>query len=125
MSESTDNGNLLLNQTFVGANFSGLGQSGWRRSLSLFTEGLLCALIGVYIPITLGLEEGVLISLFLVSVPMSQRLSTLLEENRVRIWEKKEPSMSVNRLTGLGLLCMFLGITRNHCRTTTCRNLPL
>ena len=110
--ESSEVGtDLLMRQTLLGALFPGLyAGSMWKRCSLLFVEALGCCLLGIYLPIMMGFDESILISMFLVSVPLSQRLAVLLEENRHNIWVKQMAGWDVNRNTGLCLLCMFLGV---------------
>lgn len=102
---------LLMQQTLLGAFFPDLQEAQlWKRCVLLFVEALGCCLLGVYLPIMMGFDQSILISMFLVSVPLSQRLAVLLEENRQNIWTQQMKGWEANRTTGLCLLCIFAGI---------------
>lgn len=51
-----------------------------------------------------------LVAMFLLSAALSDRVVTLLEENRVAIWERHETGWRANGRTAASLLLVFLGV---------------
>lgn len=81
-----------------------------RRAPLLALESFIYTALAIFIPARLGLEESGLISLFLASIPLAERLRVLLDENRDLIWDSPLPKWRANRLTAYSLLSLFMGL---------------
>jgi hypothetical protein len=98
-------------QTLLGTLFpSSLSERPGRRPVQLTVEGVLSTLVSTYVPVTLGVEEAGLVSLFLVAAALSDRVAQLLEENRRNIWERGMGGWQANRSTAGGVLALFAGV---------------
>lgn len=85
-----------------------------RRSLRLVAEASILTMISTWLPATLGFEEAGLLSLFLLTAALSDRLTLLLEENRTGIWIEGRSGWRANGRTAWGILLIFTGIFAGH-----------
>jgi hypothetical protein len=81
-----------------------------RRARRLLAEAIVVTLVSSLLPIAMGVPEGGLIALFLISASQSGRLAQLLEENRNAIYVTHTPSSLANRRTVVGIFWIFAGI---------------
>jgi len=81
-----------------------------RRALQLSFEACFYTLLSCGLLLVLGLAEGGIISIFLVSAPLTDRLVTLLEENRTAIRVLRVGGRRANQRTAAGLFWLFSGI---------------
>jgi hypothetical protein len=96
--------------TLAGLFGEALPRTAARRGARLGGEALLLTLVSAYLPIVMGFGEAGLISVFLVSASLADRLSLLLEENRDNIYVVKTGPWVANRRTAWSVLAIFLGI---------------
>jgi len=85
-----------------------------RRTVQLGAEALAFTLVSTWLPATLGLEEAGLVSLFLLAATLSDRLTMLLEENRISIWDEDASGWRANGRTAWGILVLFSGVFAGH-----------
>jgi len=76
----------------------------------LLSESFMLMLIALLFPFALGLEQGGMIALFLVSASLMRRIQQLLDENRNNIWVKQRGSWRSNRISAMSVLAMFIGL---------------
>ena len=76
----------------------------------LIAESLIFTAIALYLTLVIGFEEPGLVSIFLLSASLSERMEFLLAENRRNVWESSLSSWQANKLTALSLLAIFVGI---------------
>lgn len=81
-----------------------------RRMRGLYMQALVLGGMGFLVPYIIGLETSGLMSIFLVAGSLQTTMGRLLDENRRRIWAKAETASSVNVLTAVSVLVLFLGI---------------
>ena len=85
-----------------------------RRGVRLGAEALFFTAISAYLPIVMGFGEAGLVSVFLVSASLGDRLSLLLEENRDNIYVERTGPWVANRRTAWSVLALFLGILAGY-----------
>lgn len=81
-----------------------------RRFPRLVLEALICTEIALYLALVTGFAEPGLVSIFLVSASLSERIRFLLNENRINVWENEFSSWEANKLTTLSFIAIFCGI---------------
>lgn len=81
-----------------------------KRLPRLVIESLVFTGIALYLALLIGFEEPGLVSIFLVSASLSERIRFLLNENRHNVWESNLSSWQSNKLTALSFLAIFMGI---------------
>jgi hypothetical protein len=89
---------------------SRLADAPLRRALQLSFEACFYTLLSCGLLVVLGLAEGGIMSIFLVSAPLTDRLVTLLEENPTAIYVLGVGGRRANQRTAAGLLWLFTGI---------------
>lgn len=89
---------------------SRLAEAPLRRALQLSFEACFYTLLSCGLLLVLGLPEAGVMSIFLVSAPLTDRLVTLLEENRTAIRVLQIGGRRANQRTAAGLLWLFSGI---------------
>ena len=99
-------GGTLLGRLFPPSLDSTLG----KRLPRLVIEGLVFTGVALYLALLIGFEEPGLVSIFLVSASLSERIRFLLDENRRNVWDSTLSSWQANKLTALSLLAIFMGI---------------
>ncbi|TNE47574.1 MAG: hypothetical protein EP343_18625 [Deltaproteobacteria bacterium] len=80
------------------------------RFLRLWGEAIFMMLFAFAFPFVLGISQGAMIALFLVSVSLMKRVRQLREENRYNIWIRNYGSWRSNKLSSLSILGIFLGL---------------
>ena len=102
-------------RTLLAGVFPGeLPSPGWRRGARLAGEALAFTLVGSYLPAAMGFSQSGMISVFLIAASLTDRFSTLLEENRENIYARSMGAWRANRITALSLLSLFLGILAGY-----------
>jgi len=81
-----------------------------RRACQLSFEACFYTLLSCGLLLVLGLADGGIVSIFLVSAPLTDRLVTLLEENRTAIRVLRVGGRRANQRTAAGLLWLFSGM---------------
>jgi len=89
---------------------SQLATGAMRRVLQLIGEAYLFSILSCGLLLLLGIADAGLLSIFLTAAPLSDRLTLLLEENRLAVYEVGSRSRRANLRTAAGVLCLFLGI---------------
>jgi hypothetical protein len=99
-------------RTLLGALFpERLPVSAFGRALRLFFEAALVTAVSIYLPVVLQLDHAGLISVFLVSAALSDRLTLILEENRQDIRVRHRGGWESNTTTAVAILFVFFGMT--------------
>lgn len=102
-------------RTLLGALFpEKLPTSASGRALLLFAEAALVTAVSIYLPVILRLDHAGLISVFLVSAALSDRLTLVLEENRQDIRVRNRGGWESNIATAVAILFMFFGMTASY-----------
>lgn len=91
-----------------------LPRAAGRRGARLWAESFSYTAVSAYLPIAMGFGEAGLISVFLVSASLGDRLSLLLEENRDNIYVAQTGPWVANRRTAWSVLALFLGILTGY-----------
>ena len=82
----------------------------WARFVRLWGEACFMMVFALLVPFILGVAQGAMIALFLVSASLMRRVRQLREENRYNIWIRNLGSFHSNRLSALSIMGIFLGL---------------
>jgi len=80
------------------------------RFLRLCGEAFFFMAFALLFPFVLGLMQGAMIALFLVSSSLMGRLRQLMDENRFNIWVLRQNSWKANQLSAVSILGIFFGL---------------
>jgi len=97
---------IMLSELFPSMIPEHLGQ----RFLQLFLETCFFTLIALLFAYMLGISQGGIIALFLVSASLMRRVRELLDENRDNIWKHKVGGWKANRISAISVLAIFSGL---------------
>lgn len=80
------------------------------RAVQLTVEAAIISAVSTAVALSVAGPAAGLVAMFLLSAALSDRVVTLLEENRVAIWERRETGWKANGRTASSLLFVFFGV---------------
>lgn len=89
---------------------SDLPEGLWARTLRLCGEASFLMVFALLFPFILGIQQGAMIALFLVSASLMRRIRQLRDENSYNIWIRHRGGWPSNLLSAVSILGIFLGL---------------
>lgn len=106
MPANTNPPTVVLSEIFP----EGLPEDPKRRCVRLFLRATFLMLFAQLFPFVLGIAQGGIIAMFLVSISLMRQVRGLMDENRENIWQKNISSWKANSLSAISVLSLFLGL---------------